>query len=365
VGGEQRAEVMANHSGVILRLPAWTSNGLRRGVLVSNHIGVLRRKVRNVADSFWIIERVGWCRPSRSRGAHVTLVDDIPAQMRWDRVSSMGRIARDLASWLMTSAAPVRLPISNADFVDTEAFAPDGRPKTHDVIMVARWDSFKRHDLLLDAFGILGARRSGVRGVLVGHGDRSSTLTRLRAWSYHRRIVARIRNEQLPIDLPFAEGMVTSDVHLTKATMASLINGARMGVILSKAEGVNRFKMECMACDVPVIICADACWTLRKHVTPQTGMVVPRRADALADAILAIRDGMAFTPRAHVLASSGCVNSMRMLQQSIDELDMAAGHAPAAISAYDGRNNTLIWAGFADQVREAVSQSIALRPGGG
>jgi hypothetical protein len=276
----------------------------------------------------------------------------------------MARIARDLAPWLMTHGAPVRLPISNADFVDTDAFAPDGRPKTHDVIMVARWDSFKRHDLLLDALGILGARRSGVRGVLVGHVDRKSIVARLRSRAYHRRIIARIRDEQLPIDLPFSEGIETTATDRTKATMAALINRARMGVILSKTEGVNRFKMECMACNVPVIICADACWTLRKHVTPKTGMVVPRRADALADAILAMRDGMAFTPRAHVLATSGCVNSMRMLQQSIDELDMAAGHPPATISAYDGRNNTLIWSGFADQVREAVAQAISLRPRG-
>jgi glycosyltransferase involved in cell wall biosynthesis len=355
---------MANCSGVILRLPAWTSSGLRPGVLVSNHIGALRRRVHNVADYFWVIERRGWCGPSRSRGAHVSLVDDIPAQSRWDRDSSMGRIVRDLAPWLKTGAAPVRLPISNADFVDTDAFAPDDRPKQHDVIMVARWDSFKRHDLLLDAFGILGARRSGVRGVLVGHVDSNSMIASLRSRAYHKRIVARIRDEQLPIDLPFSEGIATPGADRTKATMAAMINGARMGVILSKDEGVNRFKMECMSCNVPVIICADACWTLRKHVTPQTGMVVPRRANELADAILAIRGGMAFTPRAHVLATSGCVNSMRILQRSIDELDVAAGHAPAAVSSYDGRNNTLIWSGFADQVREAVARVIAIHPGG-
>lgn len=362
---KKKAAFMAIVSGVILRLPAWTSSGLRRGALVSNHIGVLRRKVRGVADYFWIIERRGWCGPSRSRGAHVTLVDDIPAQRRWDRVSSMVRVAMDLTPWPMSNAAPTRLPISNADFIDTDAFAPDGRPKKHDVIMVARWDSFKRHDLLLDAFGILAARRSDVRGVLVGHRTAGQSMAARRSRAYEKRVVARIRDERLPIDLPFSEGMVTSAEDCTKATMAALINGARMGVILSKAEGVNRFKMECISCNVPVIVCADACWTLRKHVTPQTGMVVPRRADALADAILAIKGGMAFTPRAHVLATSGCVNSMRMLQQSIDELDVAAGHPPAAVSSYDGRNNTLVWSGFADQVREAIAHVIALRPGEG
>ena len=275
----------------------------------------------------------------------------------------MVRVARDLTPWPMTNAAPVRLPTSNADFVDTDAFAPDGRSKQYDVIMVARWDSFKHHDLLLDAFGILAARHSDVRGVLVGHAALEETTAGSRSRAYHARIVARIRDERLPIDLPVSNGMVTSGDDCTKATMAALINEARMGVILSKAEGVNRFKMECMSCNVPVIICADAGWTLRKHVTPQTGMVVPRRANALADAILAIRDGMAFAPRAHVLATSDCVNSMRVLQESIDELDAAAGHRPAAVSSYDGRNNTLIWSGFADQVREAVAHVIALRPG--
>lgn len=343
-------------SGVILREPLRTSAGVRRGVVVCNEVRHFLREVPGLRERFWLVERWGWRGANRTMGAHVMLVDDIPAQNRWNLVFGGIRRLRRLTPWPIVDTPPIFLPVSNADFIDTDAFAPDGRPKTHDVLMVARWDPFKAHDLLLDAIALLVGRKIGIRGMILGH-LAATTPKELRAsLAYHARIVGRIRDEQLPIDLPLSDGIALDPADFAKSSMAARINAARVGVILSRIEGLNRFKMECLACDVPVIICSDACWPLRRHVEPETGVQVRRRADALAETILAARERHAFRPRERILAVSGCDRSMRALQETIDRLDAREGHPPSPIGRYDGRNSTLVWNDFVSELRAAVAR---------
>lgn len=343
-------------SGVILRSPEWTAGIPRKGVVVCNFPWIVKDRIPDISDLYWIVQRTGWKGLTVSRAADIQLVDDIPAQRRWNKLAGLLLAARRWTPWPDKTRLPTTLPFGNADFVDTAAFAPDGRPKTYDAIMIARWNRFKHHQLLVDAFRILKSQGAAVRGLMFGHIANTNNRA---AIDYKKHIVETIRAEGLPIDLPAADATTNEGLDKTKDSIAACINASRVGLLLSKSEGINRFKMECLSCDVPMIICDDACWSVRKHIGPQTGIVVARRADTVANAILAVKDGAKFSPRDYIMANTGIDRAMSALQNAVDELDAKMGLEPAPISRYDGRNNTLEWRSFMDHLSAEVARAKA------
>ena len=341
-------------SGVILRSPGRSGGVLRKGVVVCNFPQIVKSRIPGLSDFFWIVQRRGWNGFVVSRAADIQIVEDQPAQRNWNRLARLLDAARRWTPWRGTTRLPAPLAFGNGDFVDTAAFAPDGRPKTYDAIMTARWERFKHHGLMVDAFRILKRQGAAVRGLMFGHipniHDRSAIL-------YKKRIVETIRRENLPIDLPAGDAANNEGLDQAKSSMAAWINASRVGLLLSRSEGINRFKMECLSSDVPMLICDDACWSVRRHIGPQTGIVVARRADAVAKAILRVRDGAKFSPRAYVLANTGIDRAMAALQSAVDELDAKMGLKPAPIARYDGRNNTLLWSGFIDFLSAEVAKN--------
>lgn len=344
-------------SGVILRSPERIAGVPRKGVVVCNFPRIVKGRIPDLSDLYWIVQRRGWKGFTVSRAADIQLVDDIPAQRRWNKLVGLLRAARLWTPWPDKTRLPTPLPFGNADFVDTEAFAPDGRPKTYDAIMIARWDKFKHHQLLVDAFRILKRQGAAVRGLMFGQFANANDRA---AIGYKKRIVETIRAEGLPIDIPAADATANEGLDKTKYSMAAFINASRVGLLLSKFEAINRFKMECFSCDVPMIICDDACWCVRKHIGPQTGIVVARRADTVANAILAVKDGAKFSPRDYIMANTGIDRAMAALQNTVDELDAKMGFEPAPIARYDGRNNTLEWRSFIDHLSAEVAKAKAL-----
>lgn len=344
-------------SGVILRSPERSSGVPRKGVVVCNFPRIVKDRIPDLPDLYWIVQRKGWKGFMASRAADIQLVDDIPAQRFWNRLASLLQAARRWTPWPDKTRLPTPLPFGNADFVDTEAFAPDGQSKTYDAIMIAQWNRLKHHQLLVDAFRILKRQGVAVRGLMFGHFVNTNDNS---AIDYKKRIVETIRAECLPIDIPAADATTNEGLDKTKKVMAAWINASRVGLLLSKSEAINRFKMECLSCDVPMIICDDACWCVKKHIGPQTGIVVDRRADAVANAILAVKDVKKFSPRDYIMANTGIDRAMAALQNAVDELDAEMGLEPAPIARYDGRNNTLKWHGFIDYLSTEVAKCKAL-----
>ena len=340
--------------GVILRSPERNARVTRKGVVVCNFPNIAKDRVPSLSEFYWIVQRRGWSGFTVSRAADIQLVEDVPAQRRWNMLASLLQAARCRTPWPDKTRLPTLLPFGNGDFVDTAAFTPDGRAKTYDAIMIARWDRFKHHQLMVDAFRVLKRQGAAVRGLMFGHIAGTNVPT---AMAYKKRIVETIRTEALPIDLPGADATNNEGSDKTKSSMAAWINTSRVGLLLSKIEGINRFKMECLSCDVPMIICDDACWCVRKHIGPETGIVVARRADAVAKAILAVKDGAKYSPRDYIMANTGIDRAMAGLQEAVDELDAGMGLEPAPIARYDGRNNTLKWRGFIDSLSAEVANS--------
>lgn len=338
-------------SGIILRSPVLQNGILRKGVVVCNYPWIVKRHIPDLDRLYWIVERRGWQGFTGSRAADIQLVDDLPAQWRWNKLAVLARAVRRWTPWPDSARLPIALPYGNADFVDTSAFMPDGRHKIYDALMIARWDRFKNHQLLVDAFRILKRQGAEVRGLMFGHMVNNDTRS---AIEYKNHIVTTIRAEGLPIDLPGVDDMTDKGFIHTKNSIAQWINASRAGLVLARVEAINRFKMESLSCDVPVIICDDACWCVRKHIGSQTGIMAARRADAVAAAILAVRDGARFSPRGYIMAHTGIDRAMAALQHAVDGLDAPMGLEPAAIARYDGRNDTLIWDGFVRQLSVEV-----------
>jgi glycosyltransferase involved in cell wall biosynthesis len=343
-------------SGVVLRQPGLADGVVRKGVVICNFPRIVASRIPDLTQLYWLVQRRGWRGFSVDRAADIQLVDDIPAQRRWNRFVGILRAVRRWTPWPDVMPRPAALPFGNADFVDTEAFTPDRRFKTYDVIMIARWSRFKKHQLMVDAFRVLKNHGAEVRGVMFGDSGLPVLPDEI---DYRNQIAASIRREKLPVDLPGIDPSDTATLDFTKQSMAAWINASRVGLVLSKVEAINRFKMECLSCDVPVIVCADACWCVKKHVTPRTGLLVDRRPDALASAILAIRAGAKVSPRDYILENTGIDRAMAALQRAVDDLDAVMGLDPAPIARYDGRNNTLNWHDFVAHLGNEVAAAIA------
>ncbi len=341
-------------SGVILRSPERIAGALRKGVVVCNFPRIVTDRIPDLKELYWIVQRTGWKGFTVASAADIQLVDDFRAQQRWNRLAGLLPAPMHWNPGPDKTHLPVPLPFGNADFVDTEVFAPDGRPKTYDAIMIARWDRFKHHQLLVDAFRILKREGAAVRGLMFGHFANTDDRA---AIDYKKRIVETVRAEGLPIDLPAADAETNQTLDQNKNSIAALINASRVGLLLSRSEAINRFKMECLSCDIPMIICDDACWCVKKHIGSQTGIVVARRADAVAKAIMAVKGGMKFSPRDYIMANTGIDRAMAALQNAVDALDLKMGLEPAPIARYDGRNNSLQWHNFIDHLRAEIAKT--------
>ncbi len=330
--------------GSVLREPAIEGGRIRKGVILARYAsqpawgGLLLKRIPALRKYFWLVENLSSYGRHWAPDADVLMANDVPAQ-------------REI---------PLRpgqrlFEYGTADFVDTDVFRPDGREKSFDAIMVACWVPLKRHDLFLDAVQALTDAGRLFRAVLFGHFDGGAT-AQAEQLAYRERIVSRIRTEGLPIELPGPDR--DNREFLGKAAVAGLINASRVGLLLSQKEGVPKFKLECMACDVPVIVCVDGNWPVRKHVNERTGLIVPPLAGAIAEAMIRLAKGPRLSPRRYVLESTGKRIAMERLQATIDELDREAGFlVPAPLDAYDGREG-IRWTGFVDWVRERYVSGV-------
>jgi glycosyltransferase involved in cell wall biosynthesis len=180
------------------------------------------------------------------------------ALSRYQRVDALhGWIAGRLVE-LGVSPAKVRHPARNC--VDHVRFRPE--PKTRSVTFTARAIGLKNPDLLLDAARRVLARDPEVVFHVLGVGPRERRLRQLVARS---GLDARLRLGYLPDPSPLVNRSLvhTSIEAYDNVTNQSLLEGMAAGC---------------------AIVATDAGHT-REVVTPDVGLVVPPRAEALAEAI--------------------------------------------------------------------------------
>jgi glycosyltransferase involved in cell wall biosynthesis len=309
-------------SAQVLTPPARIDGQLARGALVLNQIDPLLDALPDLRSLFLFVERRGWFGINENAGAAIKLVEDLTT---WD-------ITRE------RYPDSILLDIGPADFVDHDVFRPLETQRDFDVIQVSCWTPRKRIELFIEA----AARLPHLTFAHLGHFENGGTAEEL---AYRQACIALAKNLGARIAFPFGECDTNVGFPRTKADVNAWVNRARLGVLTALPEGINRFKMECFAADVPVLVANDAGAPTTKHIGPETGGVFAPTPTALADAIeTALARRREFCPRGYLLRTTGKARSLQRLRQA---LGTAAGRSgdPDRFGTieWDGRNQSMVW----------------------
>lgn len=322
--------------------PRRNGERVEKGVLILNKCDEAAGAIPGLKDYFYLVERRGWFGPSEERSADVKLVDDPTV------VESMKK----------EFPRAIVLPFASGDFVDTDKFHPLGIPKRYAGIQISAWRKFKRHDLFVRAAALLPGRKFMEFGHYWNEPGRRPWGEE---WVLKKKTIRLAGKLGADVEFPFAEARRNSDFPNDAATMNRMLNAAAMGILTAGPEGINRFKMECLAADVPMLVAEDAGPATTRHINEKTGILFEPTPEKLAEAIRYAEGHLAdFSPRAYVLEHTGIKNALPVLKNALRELARRDGFSRDYEEVYwDGRNENFLWAkgGAIAKVREAIKSA--------
>ena len=306
----------------VLYLPTYVDGRLMRGALVLSQVDRVVERFPRLKELFVIVERRAWAGMNVSEPADVKLVEDLST----------------LEATRKRFPASMLLPIGPADFVDHEVFRPLGHDCRYDVIQIASWSQFKRLDLFIRA----AAELPRLRFLHIGHFPYGGTRQEKR----YRKSCLRLARSVAPnIEFPFGEANSNDGLPQDAHEINLWLNRARLGVLTTSVEGINRFKMECLAADRPVLVAEDAAHPTKKHINDSTGALFEPQPLTLAAAISAALVRIhAFSPRSYLLSVSGNARASELLKDGLKHAHQKY-HEDSVDPrfAWDGRNQSLLW----------------------
>jgi glycosyltransferase involved in cell wall biosynthesis len=151
------------------------------------------------------------------------------------------------------------------NFVDTDLFSPDDRPRRDYLLFVGRFNSQKNLPALLEAVALRQTQRPIV---LVGQGEEEDTLRRLAS--------------HLGLQVRFA-GVVPND------SLPELYRRAWAFVLPSRYEGMPKALLEAMACATPCLG-SDVDGIRDLIVDEENGLLVPPTTQSLAIGLARLED---------------------------------------------------------------------------
>ncbi len=200
---------------------------------------------------------------------------------------------------------PIRL--GAGDWADPALFQ-DGTdvPKEYDVVMIANWLSWKRHDLF---FKSLASIRTHINKVaVIGYPIEGRTLNDV------KKECSKYGVDDL---VDFFERIPPKQV-------GEILRKSKTGILLSKDEGANRGIYECFFSGVPIILTSENRGVNRDHVNGMVGLIASDTE--LPNVIVKmVNEYQSFSPREWALKNTGYVNSTRKLNTYLKELSLAAG----------------------------------------
>ena len=293
-----------------------------KGALILSQVDNVVSRLPFVKDKFYLIERRGWRGINESKYADIKLVEDLSL---WDET-------------LEKFPESVCLDIGPADFVDIEVFRPLGIKKDYDGIQVSHWTDFKRPEMFVRAAGMLPWRSFVKLGHFVEGGSEPECNLRDSNMGLAIEIGANI-------DFPYARATDNSSFPSSKEAMNDYINRARIGILTTKVEGINRFKMECLASGVPVLVPDDASYPTKKHITDETGALFEPTPEGLAKIIEDVLTNIGgYAPRSYIERTTGKFISLKKLRGALEKICKRDGVEYQFDDIdWDGRNQSLIW----------------------
>ena len=296
--------------------------GKNKGALILSQVDSVVSTLPFIKDKFYLIERRGWRGINESIYANIKLVEDLSF---WDET-------------LEKFPESICLDIGPADFVDTEAFKPLGIEKDYDGIQISHWTDFKRPDLFIRAVGMIPRRRFVKLGHFVDGGSELEYKLRDTNIELARKIGANI-------DFLYSEARDNRDFPNSKETMNGYLNRAYIGVLTTKVEGINRFKMECLAAGLPVLVPSDVSFPTKKHITGETGVLFEPTPEGLAIAIEEVLTNLGrYNPRGYMEMTTGKPIALKKLREALEKISKREGNEYRFEDiTWDGRNQSIIW----------------------
>lgn len=200
---------------------------------------------------------------------------------------------------------PVRL--GAGDWADPDNFIDSVQDeKAYDLVMIANWLKWKRHELLFSAIAEI---RSEIRKVAVI------------GYPIDGRTVEDVREECRKHGV---DDLVEFHNRIPHAEVSAIIRKSKVGILLSREEGANRGIYECFFSGVPVILTDGNRGVNRDHLNGQTGMLASDRD--LPEVIKTIvRSYRTYRTRDWAVKNTGYLNSTRKLNDFFREIALAAG----------------------------------------
>lgn len=230
------------------------------------------------------------------------------------------------------------LDIGPADFVDTSEFKPLNISKIYDGIQISHWTNFKRPEMFIEAAGLLPKRNF----LKLGHFERGGSPEE---YQYRDSNIALAKKIGANITFPFSEADSNSVFPNSKEEMNYYINSAKLGILTTKVEGINRFKMECLSAGIPFIVPKDTSYPTKKHINSETGLEFEPTPKGLANAIENVLTNIkSYNPRRYIERVTGKIislNKLKIALETICERDKVQFKYENI--DWDGRNQSLIW----------------------
>lgn len=108
---------------------------------------------------------------------------------------------------------------------------------------------------------------------------------------------------------------------------------------------INRFKMECLAAGVPVLVPSDVSYPTKKHITDKTGALFEPTPKELARTIEDVLTHLnRYNPRDYIERTTGKPIALRKLSGALEKISKRDGREYRFDDIdWDGRNQSLIW----------------------
>lgn len=296
--------------------------GKNKGVAILSQVDNVIERMPFLKDKFYLVERRGWRGLNDSRYADIKLVEDL---------SFLEETKKLFPNCICLDIGP-------ADFVDTDCFKPINVKKEYAGIQISQWAEFKRHQLFILATSILKERKFLKFGHFVLGGKKSER-------AYRDSLIGLSKKNKANIDFPFSDVTSNKCLPSEKEEINEIINKASMGILTAQIEGINRFKMECLSADIPVLIASDACCPTKKHINSLTGEFFEPTPEGLAKTIEKVLKNISnYHPRQYIIKNTGRKNSLIKLKNALREICLRDNIEYRFNDIdWDGRNQSLIW----------------------
>lgn len=203
----------------------------------------------------------------------------------------------------------IPIDIGPSWFVDHNDFVPlENQKRDMDIIMVAGWARFKRHDNFFKCIHELKNKGRNIQVTLVGYPVDMTKEQIIELAKYHN-----------------VENLVHIYESITPKEVSILLARSKINILWSKFEGNNRAIIEGMFCDTPVILYDGH--NYGEHydfINNKTGHFSNERN--LSEVITKIIDHQeSYSPREYVMNNRNCILATEIMSKVIKERELSMG----------------------------------------